>query len=58
MLNSSPSRVDFLQMYLKFATFAFFVNIFYFCYILESVSDKKDFEILVRDVDLKGPPPF
>ena len=23
---------------------------------LESVSDKKDFEILVRDVVLKGPP--
>ena len=26
--------------------------------LLESDSDKKDFEILVRDVVLKGPPPF
>ena len=26
--------------------------------LLESVSDKKDFEILVRDVGLKGTPPL
>ena len=26
--------------------------------ILESVSDKKDFDILIRDMDLTRPPPF
>ena len=35
-----------------------FLNLLNTAKTLESLSDKKNFEILVRDMVLKGPPPF